>query len=242
MKGIRAHKNWYVEFDDPMLLIEYERISLFRTSAKVIAKKLKALLDSNPSETKVQEFFEQYPRCLPDGGMYHHGIRGDVVVAKLPLSNDFVTDFAYMSENSQEVCVFCVEIERPGKKLFRKDGLFSAEYLQAKQQVVDWNFWAQNHIREVLPLFGRLGAYLKADFYSISVRCILIMGRRSELTTRKRKERWAAEAALLPRTISVMTYDRLLESLDHPMWVPDNNKFVVCAYRDRALKVKSIGY
>ena len=39
-----------------------------------------------------------------------------------------------------------------------------------------------------------------------------------------------------------MTYDRLLESLDHPMWVPENNKFAVCAYRDKALKVKRIGY
>jgi hypothetical protein len=66
------------------------------------------------------------------------------------------------------------------------------------------------------------------------------MGRRSELTTRKRQERWSAEALTLPKSIEVMTYDRLIKGLSREIYLPNNEKILVCSYRDRALQVKHV--
>ena len=136
---------------------------------------LQTLIESDPTEEEVQQFFEQYPRCLPEAGHYHNGLRADVVISKLPLHNDFITDFAYMSQNSQRVLIICIEIERPGKKLFRKDGQFTSYYQAAKQQVVDWNFWARHHVRDALKYFGKLSQHLPKELNYVQMHCILVM-------------------------------------------------------------------
>ena len=237
-----TRENLFAEFDNYALLEKYKNRApgLPRLTGKQLADMLKTLIDSDPKEEAVQEFFEAHPRCLPRAGLFHHGLRGDIVVSKLPLHNDFVTDFAYMTKNSQEVRIFCVEIERPGKSIFRKDNHFTSDYTKAKQQVVDWNHWAQHNMREMVKYFGRLGRYLTEDFTALTMHSILIMGRRSELNTRARRERWSAEASLLPKSIDVMTYDRIIEELEMEAFMPDNVHILVCSYQDQALKVKRV--
>ena len=239
---MRTRENYFAEFDSHALLEQYKNCPSGqpRLTGKELADKLKTLIDSDPKEEAVQEFFEEHPRCLPRAGLFHHGLRGDIVVSKLPLHNDFVTDFAYMTKNSQEVRIFCVEIERPGKLVFRKDNQFTSDYVKAKQQVVDWNYWAQHNMRDMVKYFGRLGHHLTEDFTGLSMHSILIMGRRSELNTRARRVRWSAEASLLPKSIDVMTYDRIIEELEMGAYMPDNIHILVCSYQDQALKVKRV--
>lgn len=240
MRRIKSEKCWCVEFADDAQKYEYEGARIKRRPVSELGTQLRTLVDSDPSEEAVQRFFEENPRCLPWTGYYHHGLRADVVISKLPLQNDYVTDFAYMSANSQSIMIICVEIERPGKKIFRKDGNFTAGYLAAKQQVLDWNFWAQHNIRSAFKCFGKLGQFLAPDIYNVKMHCILVVGRRSELSTRKRKERWSTEDATLPKSIEIMTYDRLIDLLESGFYAPDNKKILVCSYRDRALKVKHV--
>jgi hypothetical protein len=206
-----------------------------------VASEFETLLNTNSSEQQIQDFFEENPRYLPQAGFYHNGLRSSVVVSKLPLQNDFVTDFAYMSENSQEILVVCIELEKPDKKIFRRDGNFTSEFHQAKQQVVDWNYWAQTNRSEALKYFGKLAMAINPKWLDVSLQSILVYGRRSEISNRKRQERWSAEAALLPRSIQIMTYDRLLDSMKSSFYrLPDNHKIIVCSYRDRALQAKYV--
>jgi hypothetical protein len=240
MRPLKSHNCWCVEFLDHAQLASYEDNNLQPIPPTTLASKFRNLIDSDPTEEEVQTFLEHHPRCLPEAGYYHHGFLSDVVVSKLPLHNDFITDFAYISANSQSVLVVCLEIEKPGMKIFCQDGHFTAHYQKARQQVIDWNFWAQHNIRDALKYFGKYAQHLPSDTCNIQMHCILIVGRRSELTTRKRRERWSAEAATLPKSISVMTYDRLLEGLEREVLLPENKKILVCSYRDRSLQVKHV--
>lgn len=240
MRNLRTHSTWCVEFESDAQREIFEDKTSFPRDPDDVSSEFELLLDSNPSEELVQDFFEQNPRYLPNAGFYHNGLRSSVVISKLPLHNDFITDFAYMSENSQTILVVCVEIEKPSKKIFRRDGYFTSDFHQARQQVVDWNYWAQHNRRDALKYFGKLALGLTSQGTDVNMHSILVFGRRSEISNRKRQERWSAEAALLPRTVHVMTYDRLLDVMKMGIHHPDNHKIVVCTYQDRTLKAKAI--
>lgn len=240
MHRFKSHKSWCVEFANSEQERLFDEQTLTVKDSEEVASEFEMLLDSNPSEQQIQEFFEENPRHLPNAGFYHNGLRGSVVVSKMPLHNDFVTDFAYMSENSQTILVVCVELEKPDKKIFRRDSNFTSEFNQAKQQVVDWNYWAQTNRSEALKYFGKLAMGTNQRWLEVSLQCILVYGRRAEIRNRKRQERWSAEAAILPRSIQLMTYDRLLEYMKSSYRQPDNHKIIVCSYRDRTLHAKQI--
>ncbi len=234
-----SYLNPFVIFPNAEMEREWERARSARYECDQIADEFERVLQKARSEQEVHDFFEFHPQFLPDTGTYHNGPRGDLVVTKMPLGLDFVTDFAFVSENSQMVQFTCIEIESPTKLLFNRGASFSRAYLDARQQLADWNLWAQQNLRQAMRMFGRLGRWLTDDYYEISLRCILVIGRRSEINTPKRKQRWAAEAALRQASLSIMTYDRLIERMrgfDHE-W---SDKMLVCNYRDRALHVKRI--
>lgn len=205
-----------------------------------IANELTRLLETAKREEEVQGFFERYPHALPGLGNYHHGPMGRIIVTKMPLGTDFVTDFAFVTADSQSIEMVCVEIEAPQKRIFLRDGSFSRDYLNAKQQLADWNFWAQNHLRDVMDLFGPLGRYLPHYRPHVSLQSILVMGRRSHIRTRKQQERWSAEAALRAISMDTMTYDRVVDDIrSGPIW-PVSQRLLVCSYGDREFKVQRV--
>ena len=231
--------NGYVVFPSRQMEEEWLHATSSKLPREKLANRFEALLDSAESEQEVHEFFEQHPQLLPGVEYYHNGPMGDVVVTKLPLGSDFVTDFAFASENSQAVQFTCVEIENPRQPIFDRGAQFSRGYLAAKQQLADWNQWAQQNIRQALRMFGRLGRFLPQEYYTISLECVLVMGRRAEFNTIKRKQRWAAEYALRQASMRIMTYDRLLERTRSECYAWDH-KMLVCSYKDRALHAKRI--
>jgi len=210
-----------------------ERESQITLTDDQLADKFESCLLAAKCEQDVQEFLEKYPHILPGLNTFHHGPMAQMVVTKLPLNADFVTDFAFVSENSQCLEITFIEIESPRKRIFNRDGSFSRDYLDARQQLADWNGWAQHNLRTVAALFGSMGRYISGGGDSITLRCGLIMGRRLELNSRKRQQRWAA-------SMSIMTYDRLLERIRLGLFWPLNKRILVCNYCDREFQVKRI--
>jgi hypothetical protein len=234
-----SNLNRYVVFPSKRLEQDWLAASDSSPPREKLARKFEALLESAHAEQEIHEFFELHPQLLPGVEHYHNGPRGDIVVTKLPLGQDFVTDFAFASENSQSVQFTCVEIEGPRVSIFGRGAQFSREYLEAKQQIADWNLWAQQNIREAIRLFDRLGRHLPQEYYAISLQCFLVVGRRGELNTLKRKQRWAAENALRQASMAIMTYDRLIERMKSECYAW-RHKMLVCSYKDRALHAKRI--
>ena len=224
-----------------------DRGSFYTTPSQVprsadLAHELEVLIDTTRHEEDIQHFFERYPHFLPGLDHYHNGPVYDLVVAKLPLGIDFITDFAFISQNSQTARLTCVELESPHKKIFRNDGSFSRHYLDAKQQIADWNMWAQEHLRDAINLFGPMSRHVTPRIYDlgISLECVLIIGRQANIRTRKEHERWSSEAALRQASMQIMTYDRVLAKMRSGWHWPLDKRMLVCSYTDRQFYVKRV--
>jgi len=183
--------------------LKYEEMTL--------SSKYANFLEDAKSEAEMQYFLESNPILIP--GLYdlHNGPVGNIVISKLQLSNEYVTDFAFISVNSALAQITLVEIESPIVGIFRKsDDEFTSAFNKAHQQVRDWELWTQQNAIYLKDMFRTI--YHKSIFkhQKVVLRCILIAGRRSEVQENSRREKRWAGVNQTP-SISIMTYDRLNE-------------------------------
>lgn len=175
--------------------------------------KYAAFLQTATSEAQMHYFLESNPVVIP--GLYdlHNGPVGNVVISKLRLSDEYVTDFAFITENSAVCQITLVEIESPTMQLFRKsDGLFTSEFSRAFQQIRDWDQWCHQHAVHLKDTFRQVYHRALFKYQRVVVRCILIAGRRTEIArSAKREQRWAGVNG--DPSVVVMTYDRLVDMI-----------------------------
>ncbi|WP_121120186.1 Shedu immune nuclease family protein [Croceibacterium ferulae] len=169
------------------------------------------LLDGNPTERDVQHFLEQHPALIPGafsviGGLSGHAPFPDAVISQPELYGyqRRKPNFMWISKNSLTLNPVLIEIEAPEKKMFRKDGTPTAEFTQAKNQLLEWKVWFSKpenqmaFLRDYAIPFHRL---------RLEPQYVLIFGRRSEYEgneqlTRLRSEQMGANEVL-------MSFDRL---------------------------------
>ncbi len=193
-----------------------------------------AFLDNCPSEAETQAFLERRPTLLPGVRDLHNGPLHDIVVAKLPLGSDFVTDFAFISRHSMALQFTFVELESPAKPVFNKDGSFSQQFSHARQQVADWLGWAERNMQTLMDMFGPMFETYNVREDRKTIRCYLVYGRRHETEEdRQRRERWQSIQASSDARIWVMSYDRL-----RPRSVEEQLDLIVCTYQNRGFYVK----
>jgi len=82
------------------------------TALDTIAKRFRRLLDSSPDEPEVQEFLENNPTLF-------HRFSPTRLLKKPPLLTQYVADFAVLATNGD---LILIEIEKPEKRLLKKDG------------------------------------------------------------------------------------------------------------------------
>lgn len=230
----------YVKFNEPWLETLAEQPCLTPPDWQMLRRSLANILSSGSREEEVQQFFEKHPHLLPGVDDYHNGPYANIVISKMPLGNDFVTDFAFVCVNSQQLQLTLVELEAPHKNLFRKDGAFSRHYVDARQQLSDWLFWAQHNIPSAVDLFAPLLRGRPFQHFDMSARAYLICGRRNDFNQPKAQQRWSAEKSLASKGLVTMTYDRVLEFLKRgPFW-SFKDRILVCSYRDRSFHVQRV--
>ncbi len=177
------------------------------------------LLDSNPTEKLMQEFFEQNPCFIP--GAYgsqtksghaplHHCL---FTQPKLPGISSKIPDFMWIAKNSDTIRPILIEIEAPTKKYFNKDHSISQKFFQAQTQISDWKSWFS--IPSNLEIFKR--EYNIDDTFQYNKRKIepyyvLIYGRSHE--TSNSQIRADRKSQLSNHNTLVMTYDRITPSND----------------------------
>lgn len=124
-----------------------------------------------------------------------------------------------------------VEIEAPAKTIFKQDDSFTQQFTQAKQQVMDWVRWSQDHLHDLMDMFAPMFETYNVTDDLKEVRGYLVYGRRKEVeVNRRRKERWQSVGLSSDKRVIVMTYDRL---------ETENNKdLIVCTYEKRMLYAK----
>lgn len=107
------------------------------------------LLSGNPEEHDVQNFLELHPAMIPGGSGDvgpggHHGSDLRAVFSRPRLEGKgrtFEPDFMWVTRSSGLLTPILIEIEKPAKRWFRKDGRPTSQFIEAHDQLNDWRSW-----------------------------------------------------------------------------------------------------
>lgn len=172
------------------------------------------LLDSDPSEREIQRFLELNPSFVPGARTAGGGTCGsrllDLLISQpiLPGLDSRCPDFMWLNANSDTWFPVLIEIEKPSKKIFRKDGNPTAEFTHARNQLNQWRSWFEKHTNrsKFQEDYGIPESWLHSK--QMSLRLILIYGRREEFKDNPELNRH--RATLLPgNDEELMSFDRL---------------------------------
>lgn len=176
-------------------------------------ERFSALLSNDPSEPEVQSFLEQNPSLVPGpltpgGPSGHYPLHCSLIAQpKLPGQDLFVPDFMWIATHSGAWFPTLIEIEKPGKRIFNRDGSTTADFTKARNQLENWRIWFNDpiNVQQFIDLYGVTETMRRR---MMRLHMILIYGRRSEfegdplLASRR--------SALLPgQDEELMSYDRL---------------------------------
>lgn len=192
--------------------------------SKSIIEYNKLLEEKSESEMVFQEFFERNPSFLPGalnliGQSGHYPFMHTVISQpELGVAYKRKPDFLWLSNNSLEFCPVFIEIEKPNKKMFNKNGTTTAEFNQAIEQLHEWKFLISEPA-------NRLVFY---DYFNIpqgerdktfKPQFLLIYGRRSE---------YEGDKFLTGKRATQNTLDTLVVSYDRLKPISEYRQFITC--------------
>jgi hypothetical protein len=161
---------------------------------KRIVRGLTELLDKHDDEMTFQKFIENNKVLLARFHARKLYIKPDVL-------GKFQADFAIFDTRKQ---LLFIEMEKPGIKLFKKDGHPTADLMHAYGQVRDWVREYEKHPGAVLECFK-----LKPDEV-MAVKGVIIAGR----STNEQQEHMQRHLSRPPYTeVEFLTFDDLAKSL-----------------------------
>ena len=151
------------------------------------------LLDTDPTEEQVQQFIEEYPILL-------HQFSPQRILYKPPILSRYETDIVILNHKKE---LILIELEKPGKKLLKRDGGITAYVQHAFDQVTDWLQEIEQHRLAVLDC-------LDIGTSEVSkVRGVVIMGREHGYEEKHLlKLKWKDFGK-----VELLTYDDLLRNL-----------------------------
>jgi hypothetical protein len=186
-----------------------------------------SLLSQEPEEEDVQRFLELHPSMIPGGSGDigpggHHGSDMGAVFRRPDLIGEgrtFQPDFMWVTRSTSLVTPILIEIEKPSKRWFRKDGRPTSEFTQAHDQLNDWRSWfARDKNRS---LFRERFLFLteKYEDRPLEPQYVLVYGRESEFGiggghTNPRGLRYKRDQQRGTNE-SFMTFDALRPRYDH---------------------------
>lgn len=158
-----------------------------------------ALLDRPAPEAEVQRFLESHLYFW--GHELRLGTRDTPLFSQVRLGTEFVCDFVFYDLGSTGMEWNLVEIEAPGRRLFKKDGDFSQALHHAITQVENWQHWVNSNQAAADQLMP--GVMLPLGF--------VFMGRRSELDDDRHREQLLWFNSQNRARIVVHTLDHFLD-------------------------------
>ena len=143
------------------------------------------LLSGAPCEPEVQAFLEKHPSLVPgyltpNVTSGHYPLHCSLITQpKLPGQDLYIPDFMWIATHSGAWFPTLIEIERPGKRIFKNDGTPSAAFTKARNQLNQWRSWFNDpsNVQQFLALYG-IPEPMRSRTRRLSM--ILIYGRRSE--------------------------------------------------------------
>lgn len=194
------------------------------------------LANNSDKEDVFQKFFEENPSFLP-GAMELFGHSGhypymDALISQPEIGGLFRRrpDFVWLANDSLTFVPVFIEIEKPNKKMFNKDGTTTAEFNQALGQIHEWQYILNQSIN-IQILYDYFNLPLDFREMTFKPQYLLIYGRRAEYKGNKRLT--GIRAANKTTNIDIMSYDRLKP-------ISDYKQFVTCKVSGGLYTVKNI--
>lgn len=188
-----------------------------------IKQEFSGLLATDPDEKSVQQFLELHPCMVP--GAWTPGTKSGhmpfhmalITQPKLHGFDGRIPDFMWLSAHSLAWYPAMIEIERPGKQIFTKEGTTTQKFAQASLQLVQWHTWLLNPANQ-LKFMDDYGVDSHTRRYSkMEHHYLLIYGRRSEFDKQPKLSKLRGN--LMRDDQELMSFDRLSPDSDSQHFV-----------------------
>ncbi len=223
-------KNYEVILDGP------KQINWDEYNLKVSSEYNKLLEEHADSEKVFQEFFERNPCYLP-GGLELFGQSGHypymhtlISQPDIGIVNTRRPDFLWLANDSLTFTPVFIEIEKPSKKMFNKDGNTTAEFNQALGQIKQWKY-ILNDANNILAFYEKFNIPLDLRKREFKPQFLLVYGRRKEYEGNELLTGIRAEQR--NGNVDIMSYDRLRPLSDY-------KQFICCKVQNTDYKVMNI--
>lgn len=165
---------------------------------------------ANESEHKLLKVLSDNPFLFYHLFKRHYQVQP--IFKEVPLGNNYRCDFVWLNDNSDGPEWTIVEVEKPGIKLFKKDGDRTAAFNHALEQIEHWDYYFNENPSSKREIFGAVKSF----------RFILVVGTSSQwnenIAARWRygfnKERHVYEV----RSLDVFTH--ALDSVEQGVFIP----------------------
>jgi hypothetical protein len=135
-------------------------------------------------EEVIHKFLERNPSFIPGAFSFptsgHPPVYGGVF-SKPPLAaiGTFIPDFMWIATATDMIYPVLIEIETPQKKWFTKKGQATAEWTQARNQILSWKQWFNNASNRAV-FIEQYGLSRVFPEFEINPQFVLVFGRRRE--------------------------------------------------------------
>lgn len=199
-----------------------------------VVDRFHAVLDTKDvTEQACQAFLEENTTLLHTPFLLGHWLRFRSVISKFPLDTSLITDFAYLTGNSDFWHIVFIELEHPRAKLFRsnkKQVTPTAELTNAIAQIHTWQDFLLDNSDQVLRRLAPLRWPLEHN--PVTWKFLLVIGRNDQKAgsqaMRSRLRRLGNDDIL------ICTYDSLVSAFNNSPTFPKN----VLTLRKTSFEVK----
>jgi hypothetical protein len=179
-----------------------------------LAQEFTELLDDFENEQTYQKFMEDHTQLIPREFVQNHGIHFDLVLRKLKIAEDYVTDFFYLSKSSLDWNCILIEIEKPQSKYFEPGtNKFHRDFKAGLDQITRWRAWfddQDNFNRFVNGTIGPIRIPSAMARNKCYIKYVLVTGRREELA--RNPMRRSLVKAQERDDFKIMSFDSLCEN------------------------------
>jgi hypothetical protein len=125
-----------------------------------------------------QRFLETNTEFLITPFLLNHGLHFESVIAKLPLGQGLITDFAYLTKSSVQWRLVLVEIEKPCTQLFQADKRQitpHSDFTRCLSQIAAWRDAVERDADSVINRVAAIRRPLSRN--NVDVKYVLVAGR-----------------------------------------------------------------
>lgn len=206
----------------------------------IVSEFEKLLNDKSKDENDTQRFLEDNTELIPLPFLATHQLHESAIIAKLPIGNGYISDFAYLTKCSDYWYLVLMEIEDPKKEIFLKSAeniKFSAKFNNAYDQILSWKAFLEedNNTVELKKRVKKLmgdGLIANIPFY---VKYVLIYGRNKEKQNSEKRIRMFEQKN--SSDIQIKTFDSLISEYKSK---PELPKMILSPWRENGFLIKKV--